>query len=101
MAIKWTKQTAEEYIRKCKEKGLKYWSAKDFLKNHKTMHSIIQKFTRRTKVMTNLKNVEKINDLIDKMDYEKVYLEIETKQDKYSIEKSKPKQIGFKTQRRE
>lgn len=47
--------------------------------------------------MTNLKNVEKINDLIDKMDYEKVYLEIETKQDKYSIEKSKPKQIGFKT----
>ena len=47
--------------------------------------------------MTNLKNVEKINDLIDKMDYEKVYLEIETKQDKYITEKSKPKQIGFKT----
>ena len=47
--------------------------------------------------MTNLKTIEKINDLIDKMDYEKVYLEIETKQDKYIIEKSKPKQIGFKT----
>lgn len=38
---KWTKQSAEEYIKKCKEKGLTYWSAKDFLKNHKTMHSII------------------------------------------------------------
>ena len=47
--------------------------------------------------MTNLKTIEKINDLIDKMDYEKVYLEIETKQDKYIIEKSKPKQIGFNT----
>nr|DAP68324.1 MAG TPA: hypothetical protein [Caudoviricetes sp.] len=32
--MKWTKQ-------KCKEKGLKYWSAKDYLKNHKTMTSII------------------------------------------------------------
>ena len=41
MKTKWTKQKAEEYIRKCKEKGLKYWSARDYLKNHKTMHSII------------------------------------------------------------
>lgn len=40
--MKWTKQTAEEYIKKCKEKGLKYWSAKDFLKNHKTMKTIMQ-----------------------------------------------------------
>lgn len=39
--MKWTKQKAEEYIKKCKEKGLKYWSAKDHLKNHKTMTSII------------------------------------------------------------
>ena len=38
---KWTKQTAEEYIKKAKEKGLTYWSAKDFLKHHKTMRSII------------------------------------------------------------
>lgn len=38
---RWTKQSAEEYIKKCKEKGLKYWSAKDFLKNHRTMHAII------------------------------------------------------------
>ena len=31
----------ELYIAKAKEKGLTYWSAKDFLKNHRTMHSII------------------------------------------------------------
>ena len=41
MSKKWTKQKAEEYIRKSKEKGLTYWSAVDFLKHHKTMHSII------------------------------------------------------------
>ncbi len=38
---KWTKQTAEEYINHTKEKGLKYLSAMDFLKNHKTMNAII------------------------------------------------------------
>lgn len=38
---RWTKQSTEEYIKKCREKGLTYWSAKDFLKNHRTMHSII------------------------------------------------------------
>lgn len=42
MKRKWTKQSAEEYIRKAKDnKGLTYWSARDFLKNHKTIHSII------------------------------------------------------------
>lgn len=38
---KWTKESAERYIAKAKEKGLTYWSAKDFLKNHRTMHAII------------------------------------------------------------
>lgn len=38
---KWTKQTAEEYIRKAKEKGLTYWSAVDYLKHHRMMSSII------------------------------------------------------------
>lgn len=38
---RWTKQTAQEYIKKCKEKGLTYWSAVDFLKYHKTMSSIL------------------------------------------------------------
>ena len=42
MAKKWTKQSAEAYIKKAKEKGLTYWSAVDFLKHHKTMYSIIK-----------------------------------------------------------
>ena len=46
--------------------------------------------------MTDIKVIEKINDLINRMDYEKAYLEIETKQNKYIIEKDKPKKIGFK-----
>ena len=41
MKRKWTKETAEKYIAKAKEKGLTYWSAKDFLKNHRIMHAII------------------------------------------------------------
>lgn len=41
MKRKWTKESAERYIAKAKEKGLTYWSAKDFLKNHRIMHSII------------------------------------------------------------
>lgn len=41
MKRKWTKESASNYIKKAKEKGLTYWSAKDFLKNHRTMHSII------------------------------------------------------------
>ena len=38
---KWTKETAERYIKQAKEKGLTYWSAVDYLKHHKTMHSIV------------------------------------------------------------
>ena len=38
---KWTKQSASEYIKNAKQKGLTYWSAMDYLKHHKTMHSII------------------------------------------------------------
>lgn len=41
MGTKWTKTTAENYIRTEKQKGLTYWSAIDFLKHHSTMHSII------------------------------------------------------------
>lgn len=32
---KWTKESALAYIEKAKEKGLTYWSAMDYLKNHK------------------------------------------------------------------
>ena len=38
---KWTKGTALAYIKHAKEKGLTYWSAVDYLKHHKTMHSIV------------------------------------------------------------
>lgn len=42
MARKWTRQSAENYIKDAKEKGLTYWSATDYLKHHRTMHSIIK-----------------------------------------------------------
>ena len=32
---KWTVESAKEYIRKAKEKGLKFWSAMDYLKKHR------------------------------------------------------------------
>ena len=41
MVTKQTKESALNYIKTAKQKGLTYWSAKDFLKNHKTMHSIV------------------------------------------------------------
>lgn len=41
MKKKWTKQSAEKYIKEAKQKGLTYWSAIDYLKHHKTMCSII------------------------------------------------------------
>lgn len=34
MMRKWTKESATNYIKKAREKGLKYWSAMDYLKNH-------------------------------------------------------------------
>ena len=41
MKQKWTKESAEKYIKNAKQKGLTYWSAMDYLKHHKTMSSII------------------------------------------------------------
>ena len=38
---KWTKETAEKYIKQAKQKRLTYWSAIDYLKHHKTMRPII------------------------------------------------------------
>lgn len=46
--------------------------------------------------MNNIKIIERIINLIDKMDYKKAYIEIETKQDKFIIEKDKQRQIGFR-----
>ena len=41
MARKWTKQSAEKYVKEAKVKGLTYLSAMDYLKNYKTMGAII------------------------------------------------------------
>lgn len=45
MKRKWTKQSATNYVEKIDKtkgiKGLTYWSAMDYLKHHRTMHSII------------------------------------------------------------
>ena len=90
MKQKWTKESATNYIKHAKEKGLKYWSAKDFLKNHRTMHSIIQEF-----IMNETKILDKISTLIDKINYKSVYIEIQTKKDKYTLEKEKRNKIGF------
>ena len=46
--------------------------------------------------MTEIKIVERIDDLINKLDYKKAYLEIETGQNKYIIERHMQNQIGFK-----
>lgn len=32
---KWTKESAKNYIKRAREKGLTYWSAMDYLENHK------------------------------------------------------------------
>lgn len=32
--MRWTKELALAYIKKAREHGLKYWSARDYLKNH-------------------------------------------------------------------
>lgn len=48
--------------------------------------------------MADIRIMEKINNLVDKMDYKKAYIEIETDNDKFIIEKSKTRQIGFKTE---
>ena len=37
MKRKWTKQTAQEYIKTAKTKGLTYWSAMDYLEQGLSM----------------------------------------------------------------
>ena len=45
--------------------------------------------------MTNNKIIERIENLIDKMEYKTVYVEIQTKNNKYILEKDKNNKIGF------
>lgn len=43
-----------------------------------------------------IKQIEKIMNQVEKIDYTNVYMEIRTKDDKFIIDKSKPKnKIGF------
>ena len=46
------------------------------------------------KIVTALNNIEK---LVDKINYKSVYIEIETDENKYTIEKNKRNKIGFDT----
>ena len=45
--------------------------------------------------MTNNKIIERINNLIDKMEYKTAYVEIQTKNTKYKKKKEKNNKIGF------
>lgn len=48
--------------------------------------------------MTNIKIIERINKLIDKMDYKTAYVEIQTKNNKFILEKEKKNKIGFEVE---
>lgn len=45
--------------------------------------------------MIETKILNKISDLIDKTNYKTAYIEIQTENDKYILEKDKRRQIGF------
>lgn len=46
--------------------------------------------------MNDAKIIEKIIELMNKIDYKKAYIEIETYEDKFTIEKYKKNPIGFR-----
>lgn len=45
--------------------------------------------------MTDIKILEKIDTLVDKMEYRTAYIEIQAKNNKYIIEKEKRNKAGF------
>lgn len=48
-----------------------------------------------------IKQIEKVMNQVEKIDYKSVYIEIKTQDDKFIIDKIKPKnQIGFNAERR-
>lgn len=49
--------------------------------------------------MIETKILNKISDLIDKTNYKTAYIEIQTENDKYILEKDKRNQIGFSKQK--
>ncbi len=46
-------------------------------------------------MMTNIKILEKIENLIDKTEYKNAYIEIQTRDGKYILEKNKQNKLGF------
>ena len=48
--------------------------------------------------MTNIKIIERIDKLIDKMDYKTAYVEIQTKNNKFILEKEKKNKTGFEVE---
>ena len=48
--------------------------------------------------MTNIKIIERIDKLIDKMDYKTAYVEIQIKNNKFILEKEKKNKIGFEVE---
>ena len=42
--------------------------------------------------------LDKISNLIDKIDYKTAYIEIQTDKEKYTLEKDKRSQIGFRSE---
>lgn len=42
--------------------------------------------------------LDKISNLIDKTDYKTAYIEIQTDKEKYTLEKDKRSQIGFRSE---
>lgn len=59
--------------------------------------NISAKFARIVRnVMTDAKKIERIINLIENMNYKKAYIEIETKDNKFIIEKNQRSEIGFR-----
>lgn len=46
--------------------------------------------------MKNITILDKISNLIEKMDYKTAYIEIQTDKEKYTLEQKKRNQIGFR-----
>lgn len=51
--------------------------------------------------MKNTTILDKISNLIEKMDYKTAYIEIQTDKEKYTLEQEKRNQIGFRSKNNE
>ena len=51
--------------------------------------------------MNETKILDKISNLVDKIDYKSIYVEINTENNKYTLEKDKRNKVGFNTDEKE